>query len=64
MELFRSTCKRLFFFFLFVAVADAIRTSLGPKGMDKMVSLVLKFCEHEGRWRYCEVFCVGCHLLP
>ena len=25
---------------VFVAVADAIRTSLGPKGMDKMVSLL------------------------
>jgi len=24
---------------LFAAVADAIRTSLGPRGMDKMVSL-------------------------
>ena len=24
--------------FAFLAVADAIRTSLGPKGMDKMVS--------------------------
>ena len=23
--------------FFFIAVADAIRTSLGPKGMDKMV---------------------------
>ena len=25
-------------YFAFLAVADAIRTSLGPKGMDKMVS--------------------------
>ena len=25
--------------YLFTAVADAIRTSLGPRGMDKMVSL-------------------------
>lgn len=25
--------------FLFLAVADAIRTSLGPKGMDKMVNM-------------------------
>ena len=32
--------KSLGFFFsppLFTAVADAIRTSLGPKGMDKMI---------------------------
>jgi len=25
--------------FLILAVADAIRTSLGPKGMDKMVNM-------------------------
>lgn len=32
-------------FFLFSAVSDAIRTSLGPRGMDKMVKhrLILKF---------------------
>ncbi len=29
-----------YFFVNFVAVADAIRTSLGPRGMDKMVSLL------------------------
>ena len=29
---------------VFLAVADAIRTSLGPKGMDKMVSDTCTFC--------------------
>lgn len=37
---------------LFLAVADAIRTSLGPKGMDKMVILILKILL---TGRYCEV---------
>lgn len=26
---------------IFVAVADVVRTSLGPRGMDKMVSLIV-----------------------
>ena len=30
-------CSNNFFFFLCAAVADAIRTSLGPRGMDKMI---------------------------
>lgn len=30
-----------------VAVADAVRTSLGPKGMDKMVSCDAKLCSHQ-----------------
>ena len=31
--------------FSFSAVANAIRTSLGPKGMDKMVCLQLLMCQ-------------------
>jgi len=31
-----------FFYFIILAVADAIRTSLGPKGMDKMVIIPMK----------------------
>lgn len=29
-------------YLLFSAIADAVRTSLGPKGMDKMVSYFLR----------------------
>ena len=28
---------------VFTAVADAIRTSLGPRGMDKMVGLIIHY---------------------
>jgi hypothetical protein len=40
-EMKNSTTLLLFhwYLYLFTAVADAIRTSLGPRGMDKMVSL-------------------------
>lgn len=33
-----------FIFISILAVADAVRTSLGPKGMDKMVSFELGVC--------------------
>lgn len=32
------------FLYLHAAVADAVRTSLGPRGMDKMVNIVFFCC--------------------
>ena len=41
----RFICLYIYFFSL--AISDAVRTSLGPRGMDKMVYTLANFCQND-----------------